>query len=78
MPTFSYSGKKLALACSTGLECQQYQGMKATTVHHHIGNEDGRFSRETLLNNLSNNDNHSAAKENICTANVLIIDEISM
>ena len=52
--------------------------MKATTVHHHTGIEDGRFSRETLLNNLSNNDNYSAAKENICTANVLIIDEISM
>jgi DNA-binding TFAR19-related protein (PDSD5 family) len=53
-------------------------GCQATTLHHWAGLRDNRYGNEQLLNLLKNDISFNAAKHKVLTAEVLIIDEISM
>ena len=39
-------GKRVAVTATTGMACNQYQGMDPMTLHSFAGIGDGRFSRE--------------------------------
>ena len=71
-------GKTVALTCTTGLSCLQYDPLRAETVHHWTGIQDGRFTNEQIVKKIQSNEWFSAARDRILKDDVLIIDEISM
>ena len=66
------------LTCYTGIACTQYGGLNATTLHKFAGLGDGRYSDDELLNLIKTDERYIKTKNNISTADVLIIDEVSM
>ena len=66
------------LTCYTGIACTQYGGLNATTLHKFAGLGDGRYSDDELLNLIKTDERYIKTKINISTADVLIIDEVSM
>ena len=66
------------LTCYTRIACTQYGGLNATTLHKFAGLGDGRYSDDELLNLIKTDERYIKTKNNISTADVLIIDEVSM
>lgn len=54
------------------------QYANAQTIHSWAGLQDGRYSTSELIHLLENNEKFSQCRENICSVDLLIIDEISM
>ena len=71
-------GKKVFLTCYTRITCTQYGGLNATTLHKFAGLGDGRYSDNELLHLIKTDERYIRTKNNISTADVLIIDEVSM
>lgn len=53
-------------------------GLRATTLHHWAGIQDGHYSHSDLAELFDNDDRFAAARKRILQAEVLLIDEISM
>ena len=66
-------GKRVAVTATTGMACNQYQGMDPMTLHSFTGIKDGRFSREFTVARIMQN--HICNK--VMGRDVLFIDEVS-
>ena len=66
-------GKHVAVTVTTGMACNQYQGMDPMTLHSFTGIKDGRFSREFTVARIMQN--HICNK--VMGRDVLFIDEVS-
>lgn len=68
-------GKSVQITATTGIASLNIGGK---TIHSWSGIGDGRYTNNTLLNKLENNEHYQVYKNNIKSTDCLIIDEISM
>jgi hypothetical protein len=67
-------GKSVQITATTGIASLNIGGK---TIHSWSGIGDGRYTNNTLLNKLQNNEHYQVYKNNTKSRDCLIIDEIS-
>lgn len=72
-------GNSVIVCSATGISTIPYHSVGAQTVHSTFGLRDGRYSHKQLATLFSGEDDYYVEKRNqIMTADVVVIDEISM